>query len=129
MSLCAYTGLVAYAMYYNCDPLTTKLATQRDQIVPLLVMEILGPYPGLPGLFVAGIFSASLSSLSTGLNSMAAVVLEDFVKTTVRKPLSSRTNMLILKSVTAIFGIICVLLVVIVEHLGTILQVSSILVF
>lgn len=60
MSLGAYTGLLAYAMYHDCDPLTTKLAQNRDQILPLLVMEILGAYPGLPGLFVAGIFSASL---------------------------------------------------------------------
>jgi len=60
ISLTLYTGLLAYAMYYDCDPLTTKLASNRDQILPLMVMEILGMFPGLPGLFVAGIFSASL---------------------------------------------------------------------
>ena len=58
--LCCYTGLVIYATYYNCDPLTTKLAKKKDQLLPLLVMKILGDYRGLPGIFVAGIFSASL---------------------------------------------------------------------
>lgn len=41
--------------------------------VPLLVMTVLGEYPGLCGTFMAGVFSAALSSLSTALNSMSAV--------------------------------------------------------
>ena len=39
--------------------------------------ELFGAYPGMSGLFVAGIFSASLSSISSGINSMAAVLWED----------------------------------------------------
>ena len=35
---------------------------------------------GLPGLFVACLFSASLSSISSGLNALAIVILEDIVK-------------------------------------------------
>ena len=30
------------------------------QLIPLMVMDVLGQYPGLPGLFVACVFSASL---------------------------------------------------------------------
>ena len=36
--------------------------------------------PGFPGFFVAGIFSGALSTVSGGLNSLAAVTLEDFIK-------------------------------------------------
>jgi solute carrier family 5 (sodium-coupled monocarboxylate transporter), member 8/12 len=36
--------------------------------------------PGLPGLFVAGIFSGSLSTVSSAVNSLAAVSLEDYLK-------------------------------------------------
>jgi len=67
--MCAYNGLLLYAAYHDCDPLTTKLAKAKDQLVPLLVMKILKDIPGLPGLFIAGVFSAALSSLSSGLNS------------------------------------------------------------
>ena len=40
----------------------------------------MGGYPGLSGLFVAGIFSGSLSTVSSAINSLAAVTLEDYVK-------------------------------------------------
>ncbi len=35
---------------------------------------------GLAGFFVAGIFSASLSTVSSAINSLAAVTLEDYIK-------------------------------------------------
>lgn len=43
-------------------------------------METLGAYPGLPGLFIAGVLSASLSTVSSVINSIATVILEDIYK-------------------------------------------------
>lgn len=122
--MCCYAGLLIYATYHDCDPLTTKLAKAKDQLLPLLVMDILGKFPGLPGLFVAGVFSAALSSMSTALNAMAAVVLEDFYKPFASRPLSERGTMILIKSVVFIIGITCIGLVFIVEHLGNVLQLS-----
>ncbi|XP_062555214.1 sodium-coupled monocarboxylate transporter 1 [Armigeres subalbatus] len=124
LGLCCYSGLLIYAKYHDCDPLTTKLAKAKDQLLPLLVMDTLGDYPGLPGLFVAGVFSAALSSLSTGLNSMSAVVLEDFFKPFSNRPLSERATVIIMRSVVGVFGVICVVLVSVVEKLGAVLQLS-----
>lgn len=87
-------------------------------------METLGGLPGLPGLFVAGVFSAALSSLSTGLNSMSAVILEDFFKMFAPKPLTKRQTSFIMRLVVVVFGFICVGLVFVVEQLGTVLQLS-----
>ncbi len=36
------------------------MINKADQIVPFYVMDVLGDYPGLPGLFVAGILSSAL---------------------------------------------------------------------
>lgn len=124
LSICCYCGLLIYATYYDCDPLTTGLVSKKDQLLPLLVMDKLGAYPGLPGLFVAGVFSAALSSLSTGLNSMSAVMLEDFFKPFSRKPLSERQTKYVMRGVVAVFGAICVILVFVVERLGAVLQLS-----
>lgn len=107
-------------------------------------METLGELPGFSGLFIAGVFSAALSSLSTCLNSMSAVVLEDFVKPFVKQPLTERTVNWVMRSVVVVIGIIwcvklfnffklcfillilffSVFMVYIVEKMGTILQLT-----
>uniref|UniRef100_A0A4Y0BVI2 Sodium-coupled monocarboxylate transporter 1 n=1 Tax=Anopheles funestus TaxID=62324 RepID=A0A4Y0BVI2_ANOFN len=125
---CFYNGLLIYATFYDCDPLTTGLAKAKDQLLPVLLMKVLGNYPGLAGLFISGIFSASLSSLSTGLNSLSAIVLEDFVKPFVKKPLSERSTRYIMRGTVLAFGIVAVVLVLVVEKLGTVLQLSMSLV-
>jgi Na+/pantothenate symporter len=43
-------------------------------------MDLLGDYNGLPGLFVACVYSAALSTISSGLNSLAAVCLKGLYK-------------------------------------------------
>lgn len=48
--------------------------------MPLFVLDAMGNMPGLPGIFVSGIFSASLSTISAAVNSLAAVTLEDYIK-------------------------------------------------
>ena len=37
-----------------------QLAVAKDQLLPLLVMDTLKGMTGVPGLFVAGVFSAAL---------------------------------------------------------------------
>lgn len=59
-SITMFTGLIMVARYINCDPYTTKIVKQRDQMLPYFVLDVAGHIPGLPGLFIAGIFSASL---------------------------------------------------------------------
>ncbi|XP_064554485.1 sodium-coupled monocarboxylate transporter 2-like isoform X3 [Drosophila montana] len=123
---CVYVGLVCYATYYDCDPMTTGLAGRRDQLVPLMVMRVLGVVPGLPGMFVSAVFSAALSSLSTLLNSLAAVILEDFAKPHMRnKPMTEQTVAVTMRLVVIIFGICSIFMVYVVEHLGMVLQLSA----
>lgn len=74
------TGLVAYAFYYDCDPLKTKQISSADQIIPHLVLTVMGDLPLLPGVFVAGLLAATLSSISTGMNTTATIVYVDGIK-------------------------------------------------
>ena len=50
--------------------------SKGDQLLPLFIVERMSSMPGLPGLAVAGIFSGSLSTVSSAINSLAAVTLE-----------------------------------------------------
>ena len=124
ISLCCYNGILIYATYYNCDPLSTGMAKAKDQMLPLMVMDILKDLPGLPGLFIAGVFSAALSSLSTGLNSMAAVVLEDFYKPFSKRPLTEQQTGYLMRATVFFIGIVSVGLVFVVQHLGSVQQLS-----
>ena len=49
------------------------------QLVPYFVLDQMSYLTGLPGLFVACIMSGALSTVSSGLNAMAAVTWQDFV--------------------------------------------------
>lgn len=122
--LCVYNGLLLYATYHDCDPLQTKLAKAKDQMMPLLVMEILKDMPGLPGLFIAGVFSAALSSLSTGLNAMSAVVLEDFCKPFMKNGVTERQSKYIMRGTVLVLGVSSICLVYVVQHMGSVLQLS-----
>lgn len=122
--LCCFNGLLLYATYYNCDPLQTGLAKAKDQMLPLMVINILKNYPGLSGLFIAGVFSAALSSLSGRLNSMAAVILEDFFKSFSSRKLSERETAIIMRLTVLVCGLVAVGLVYVVEQLGSVLQLS-----
>ena len=42
-------------------------------------MEILA-YPGVPGLFIASLFSGALSTVSSSLNALAAITWEDMLR-------------------------------------------------
>lgn len=116
-----YNGFLLHAMYHDCDPLGTGLVKRKDQLIPLLVMHIMGQYPLLSGIFVAAVFSASLSSLSTGLNSISAVVLEDFVKLIYGDRLTEQSIAYIMRFTVVIVGLITTALVFIVEKLGPVL--------
>lgn len=58
--MCCYMGLLIFAFYHNCDPLTRGAIHKSDQLLPYFVMQIAAAMPGLPGLFVSGVFSAAL---------------------------------------------------------------------
>ncbi|XP_035714103.1 sodium-coupled monocarboxylate transporter 1 [Folsomia candida] len=78
--LCALLGMLIFAQFYNCDPVHAKLVTSPDQLLPLFVIDVLRGYPTLPGLLIAGITSGSMSTVSSALNSLSALITEDFVK-------------------------------------------------
>ena len=71
------TGLVLYAFYkVKGDPLAAGLITKADQILPYFVVHELPP--GIPGLLIAAIFAASMSVVSSGLNSLTSATMMDF---------------------------------------------------
>ncbi|KAF5303904.1 hypothetical protein FQA39_LY01689 [Lamprigera yunnana] len=104
-------GVIAYAKYWDCDPLTTNQVERLDQLIPLLAMEVAGKIPGVPGIFIAGVFCASLSSLSSSLNTISCSIYEDFIAVFNHKTFSETTVNVILKVIVLITGLICIALI------------------
>ncbi|KAK7002881.1 Sodium-dependent multivitamin transporter [Biomphalaria glabrata] len=96
--------LVAYFFVMECDPLAAGYVTNANQLMPYFVMLTLGFLPGLPGIYIATIFSGALSTLSSGLNSLAANTVEDFLSHCLTKK-SEATVTFITKIIVSIYGL------------------------
>ena len=115
-------GVILYAYYANCDPYTAKKIEDIDQIFPYFVMEVLGDKKGLPGIFLACIFSGSLSTISSGLNSLAAVLIEDVYKGLMGRQLTDQRQGFISKIFSIMLGAFVILLTYVVSYFGSILN-------
>lgn len=112
-------GLIIYAKYEACDPVAAKQIKKVDQILPFFIMQVASQIPALPGIFIAGIFSAALSSMSSGLNTLSGTIYEDFFKPFLPNASEKRASD-IMKILVVILGLIIVALVFVVEHMGQI---------
>lgn len=65
--------------YRGCDPQMLGQIRRVDQLLPFYVLEDLRGFPGLPGIFLAGVVSSSISTMSSMVNSQAAVWYLDIV--------------------------------------------------
>ncbi|XP_026161432.1 solute carrier family 5 member 6 isoform X2 [Mastacembelus armatus] len=106
LALSCVMGLVMFARYCGEDH-SDKLGTYtRDAMVIYFVMDMLQGLPGLPGLFVACLFSAALSTISSAFNSLATVTMEDLIKP--HFPLMSEARATLLsKALAASYGLVC----------------------
>ena len=74
-----FTGITAFAYFAECDPLQMEWIGKSDQIIPYLAVTILNKFPGLAGLYVAGTYAGSLSTVSSGINSIAATLISTVI--------------------------------------------------
>ncbi|XP_035536898.1 sodium-coupled monocarboxylate transporter 1-like [Morone saxatilis] len=119
--LCSvFAGMCLFSVYKNCDPWTAGLVSAPDQLMPYLVMDILGDYPGLPGLFVAAAYSGSLSTVSSSINALAAVTVEDLIKPYIN--MSEKHLSWTSKGLSLIYGVLCIGMAGLASLMGGILQ-------
>ncbi|XP_048249802.1 sodium-coupled monocarboxylate transporter 2-like [Haliotis rufescens] len=122
----SFLGLVAYSYYTvrGCDPFKAGYLKNRNQLVPYFVMEIFHGFPGMSGLFLATIFSAALSSVSSVINGLAANTIEDLLRPAFdRYNTTEKGKIFIAKISVFFFGGLCVSLSFVARTLpGTVVQ-------
>ncbi|XP_068212874.1 sodium-coupled monocarboxylate transporter 1-like [Palaemon carinicauda] len=124
-SLINYSGLVLFSVYADCDPYTMGYITKTDQIIIYFVIDKLGYLQGIPGLFVAAIYSGVLSTVSSVLNAIAAMIWEDLFRGFGRfskfSPLEEKKATIVISSVT---GVIATILGLTVGNMGGLFQMT-----
>lgn len=114
-------GLVMYARYQECNPRVMGDVTSNDQMVLYFVMDVLQDYPGLPGLFVACIFSGALSTISSAFNSLATVTMADFVRPYFPNMTEKRAT-LVSKGLACMYGLVCLAMAFLASLMGSVLS-------
>ncbi|KAG8181718.1 hypothetical protein JTE90_025691, partial [Oedothorax gibbosus] len=121
-------GIVLYAIFYLCDPMQDKEAgiSSYDQLVPYFIITRLGSVPGVMGLCIAGVFSGSLSTMSSGLNSMSTVAVVDFIKPKFGTKITDKTLVVVAKGLALLFGIAVILLTFVISGANSIAQLTAV---
>uniref|UniRef100_A0A8C5HQ44 Sodium-coupled monocarboxylate transporter 1-like n=1 Tax=Gouania willdenowi TaxID=441366 RepID=A0A8C5HQ44_GOUWI len=121
VSLAMLSGLTMYSIYKKCDPLLNGDITTYDQLLPYLVMDILADYPGIPGLFVAAAYSGTLSTVSSSINALVAVTMEDLIAP-VFKHLTQKQTSWLNMGLSVFFGAVCIGMAGAASLMGSVLQ-------
>lgn len=106
IAICAFDGMVIFATYAGCDIIENKKVTRADQVLPYFVIDKLGHLKGVTGLFTACLFGAALSTISSALNALSVIILEDIVKKKWKVTDLQATK--ISKIIAVVFGVITI---------------------
>ncbi|KAL3311959.1 Sodium-coupled monocarboxylate transporter 1 [Cichlidogyrus casuarinus] len=116
------SGLVLYAEYGECNPTRIKgMVTASDQILPYYIATKFDVAPGSIGIFIAGIVSASLSTVSSGCNSLVAVTFRDILDPFF-PPLNGQKKIILSKFMGFAFGGLTIFLAYLASHMGAAVQ-------
>ncbi|XP_018019225.2 sodium-coupled monocarboxylate transporter 1 [Hyalella azteca] len=126
MGILFFTGLAIFAVYAGCDPITLGYISQKDQLLPYYVMDYLGTFKGIPGLFVACLFSGTLSSISSLLSALSSMLWVDFMcELEYFKKSSERVKTITNKVTTLVLGCIMMGFAVLASKLGGLVQATA----
>ncbi|CAI9574473.1 unnamed protein product [Staurois parvus] len=121
LALGCLTGLVMFAYDQKNNIFTPEIKAVPDQMVLHFVIDILQDFPGLPGLFVACLFSGALSTISSAFNSLATVTMEDLIKPHFPGLTESRAT-LMSKGLALGYGFLCLGMAYVSSLMGSVLQ-------
>ena len=123
-------ALVGFALlaYFEAFPGAllegTTIARDSDLLFPHFISHHLPV--GISGLVVSGMFAAAMSSLDSGVNSITAVVMTDFIERFGKRKISSRSRIRVAQRLALLIGLIVVLTSSVMEYIpGNFLEISK----
>lgn len=98
-------GTLCWAFYRNTGEKIPSYVSKADQVFPYFITTHIPP--GLAGLFLAALFGAAMANLSSDLNSLSVIAVEDYYRV-LRPQSTERRRLKIAKIVVAICGALCI---------------------
>ncbi len=114
-------GLVGLALiaYFKDNPQflnSGNMYAHADKLFPRFM--VIGLPPGVSGLLIAGVLAAAMSSLSSGLNSCASVVMEDIIKRFNPKKAESATDLRQVHILSILIGVVTLALSMLIPYVS-----------
>jgi SSS family transporter len=113
-------GLFAYFQKHS-DVLPSNFSP--DRVLPFFVITALPP--GIAGLVIAGIMAATMSSVSSGVNSLTTASVVDFYLRYFRREAPAEHFLKASRWLSLFWGIAATLMGLFVGRLGTVLEISA----
>ncbi|KAJ8020295.1 Sodium-coupled monocarboxylate transporter 2 [Holothuria leucospilota] len=117
------TGLCMYAYFAGCDPVSTGEVQRADQLMAYVILDLFQHLPGMAGFLISAVFSASLSTISSGVNSLTTLVGQDIIKPFFPQLTDFRFT-ISLKLIAVFFGICTIVMAFLASVLGGLLSLT-----
>jgi len=115
---------IGFSAYYQRNPALAASLTDPQQVMPHFVSHVLPS--GLGGVVIAGLLAATMSSLSSGMNSLSTATFIDFIRRFRTGPeRSEAVDVRWAKYCTLGWGVGATVAAMFVSRLGGILQISG----
>ncbi|CAD1475249.1 unnamed protein product [Heterotrigona itama] len=127
-SLSWVVGMVIFANYADCDPLTLGYISKFDEIVPFYVEDKFLNFPGLLGLVMATLFNSALTLAVSNINSLATVTFEDFLgQIPALRGLKDKQQLHFIKVISVIYGVLIIGISFLVAMLSGVIESSMLM--
>lgn len=127
-SLSWVVGMVIFANYADCDPMSLGYINKIDEIVPFYVEDKFLNVPGLLGLVMATLFNSALTLAVSNLNSLATVTFEDFISHIPRlSDLKDTQQLRFIRAIGVIYGILIICISFLVAMLSGVIESSMLM--
>ncbi len=124
--LLAILGLALYAFFTEHPgalPGEKSIIESADLLFPRFI--VIGLPAGISGLVLAGLFAASMSSLSSGINSSSMSIINDFILRFGSKSITEKKQVQLAKLISLLIGVIIVLLSLVIGRIqGNLLEIT-----
>ncbi|XP_075537372.1 sodium-coupled monocarboxylate transporter 2-like isoform X3 [Dermacentor variabilis] len=123
-----FLAIVAMALVYwyrDCDPILSGTIHKIEQLIPLYVHTRLSGIPGFSGLFLTGVVSATLSTVTSAVNSLAATAYVDMMAPYMK--IEERWVNVITKGLAFASGLLMTLLALAIPYIGSAVRVFMVM--